>query len=173
MAKTVHMNAETARVGNADHQSARKLADSQTSAALIYGGQWSSPGPVAATGCRLSLPGDCIHGAKMGRLWGRRDEYAFFCDERAANGVAEHAAVFRGAGIDFVDCSRPDTAEESCGAGGLGLRGRRRVMHREAGCPLLPPVQREIRRAERAGKQFIRKKGGESYGESAAAIPRV
>ena len=52
-------------------------------------------------------------------------------------------------------------------------RGRRRVMRREAGCPLLPPAQREIRRAERAGKQLIRNKGGEAYGESAAAIPRV
>lgn len=46
-------------------------------------------------------------------------------------------------------------------------------MRREAGCPLLPPVQREIRRAERAGKQLIRNEGGKEYGESAAAIPRV
>ena len=33
------------RVGNADQQSARKLADSQTLAAPIYGGQRSSPEP--------------------------------------------------------------------------------------------------------------------------------
>ena len=44
---------------------------------------------------------------------------------------------------------------------------------KEAGCPLLPPVQREIRRAERAGKQLIRNEGGKTYGESSAAIPRV
>lgn len=44
---------------------------------------------------------------------------------------------------------------------------------KESACPLLPPAQREIRRAERADRQLIRNKGGEAYGESAAAIPRV
>ena len=39
-------------------QSAGKPADSQTLAAPIYGGQWSSKEPAAAGGCRLSLPGN-------------------------------------------------------------------------------------------------------------------
>ena len=33
------------------------LADSETSAALIYGGRQSSPEPAAAGACRLNLPG--------------------------------------------------------------------------------------------------------------------
>ena len=33
-----------------------RSADSQTLTAPIYGGQWSSPKPAAATACRLSLP---------------------------------------------------------------------------------------------------------------------
>ena len=43
------------RVGNADQQSAGKPADSQTLAAPIYGGQWTSPG-CAAAGCGAHAP---------------------------------------------------------------------------------------------------------------------
>ena len=43
------------RVGNADHQSAKHFADSQTLAASIYGGQGSSIG-CAAAGCGVVTP---------------------------------------------------------------------------------------------------------------------
>lgn len=46
---------------------------------------------------------------------------------------------------------------------------------KEASCPLLPPVERETRRVERADRQIIRNGGGDAHGGEAAgaAIPRV
>ena len=52
-ARAVHC---TARVGSADRQPTKNFVGSQTLAAPIYGGQWSSIEPAAASGCRLSLP---------------------------------------------------------------------------------------------------------------------
>ena len=46
----------TARGGNADKKFPENSGNSQTLAASIYGGQWSSPGCAAASGCRHCRP---------------------------------------------------------------------------------------------------------------------